>query len=166
MFFALIAQLHTLTLKGIEKRRIAREFKRLESANATFKSELDETKKKMSEVAATLVKKGDAQEKKVIGELQIIEGLIREFASSIAKKAKEVPHPAPQTAQADTGDAHAGAARAAAGAYRRPAASRNHPPLARRKPRRSLSAADRQPAAAQGALLRSAVAAALRTTAR
>jgi cyclic-di-GMP phosphodiesterase, flagellum assembly factor TipF len=97
--FALFAQLHAAALKALERRRVNRQFDQLEAANGAIKSELDETRQKMAEVTAAIAKRGDAQEKKVIGELQIIEGLIREFTATIAKNAKDVPHEEPAIAE-------------------------------------------------------------------
>jgi cyclic-di-GMP phosphodiesterase TipF (flagellum assembly factor) len=87
--FAFFVQLHMLTARGAERRRIAREIVRLETDNGAIRQELEETRSKMAEVGAAFARRGDAQEKKVIGELQIIEGLIREFTASIATKSAE-----------------------------------------------------------------------------
>ena len=102
--FALLAQVHAAALKAFERRRVNGQFHRLETANGAIKNELDETRQKMAEVMAAVAKRGDAQEKKVVGELQIIEGLIREFAGSIATKAKEIPHDEPESVERATAE--------------------------------------------------------------
>ena len=89
--FITAAQFHTLALKRSERRRIDGEIARLETLNGAVRTDLEEARRKMTEVTAALAKRGEIQEKKVIGELQIIEGLIREFAAAMARKAKQVP---------------------------------------------------------------------------
>jgi cyclic-di-GMP phosphodiesterase TipF (flagellum assembly factor) len=87
--FALFAHGHALALRQGERRRFAREILRLDVANAAIRAELEDTRNKMSEVGTAFARRGDAQERKVIGELQLIEGLIREFTASIAAKSAE-----------------------------------------------------------------------------
>ncbi len=60
----------------------------LRAANLSIRSELEDAREKMTDVSLALAKKTELQEKKMVGELQIIEGLIREFAGSIANRAK------------------------------------------------------------------------------
>jgi cyclic-di-GMP phosphodiesterase TipF (flagellum assembly factor) len=73
------------------KREIEEDMEALHDANVSIKSSLDETKRTMADVTTALAKRSDAQQKKMVGELQIIEGLIREFASNVARKAAEQP---------------------------------------------------------------------------
>ena len=63
----------------------------LKFAYQSVKTQLEETRKKMADVTMALAKRSDAQEKKVVGELQLLEGLIREFAGNIARKSKDEP---------------------------------------------------------------------------
>ena len=77
------AAAHTRT-----RRIFRRQIGELRQANAAMRSQLEEARSGWADVAAVLTQKSDAQERKVVGELQMIEGLIREFASNIAEKAR------------------------------------------------------------------------------
>jgi cyclic-di-GMP phosphodiesterase TipF (flagellum assembly factor) len=79
-------------------REIEEDMDDLRAANLTVKSALDETKKKVAEVTLVIAEKSEAREKKIAGELQILEGLVRNFAAN-AIKLKE-PLPAIAAAQA------------------------------------------------------------------
>jgi len=58
------------------------------AANQAVRAALDETKRQVAEATLAIAKKSEAREKKITGELQIIEGLIRDFATNLAAKAK------------------------------------------------------------------------------
>ena len=77
----------------------------LRNANMAVKTALDDTKKKVAEVTLAIAQKSDAREKKITGELQIIEGLVREFASNIAVRPREATAnvPDPRAAGANHG---------------------------------------------------------------
>jgi cyclic-di-GMP phosphodiesterase, flagellum assembly factor TipF len=66
-------------------REIEEDMEDLRAANVTVKSALDDTKKKVAEVTLSIAEKSEAREKKIAGELQIIEGLVRNFASNALK---------------------------------------------------------------------------------
>ena len=89
LVFLALNQAHAGIARARLKKTLKKDIGQLRIANSSVKAQLDETRVKMAEVTTALAKKSDAQEKKVVGELQIIEGLIREFAASIAKKSKE-----------------------------------------------------------------------------
>lgn len=63
------------------KRKMAQDVRLLSASNASVKAELDEARRKIADVTTALAKRSDAQEKKVIGELQLIETMIRNFAT-------------------------------------------------------------------------------------
>jgi cyclic-di-GMP phosphodiesterase TipF (flagellum assembly factor) len=60
----------------------------LRAANEAVKAALDDTKRQVAEATLAIAKKSEAREKKITGELQIIEGLIRDFATNVAAKQK------------------------------------------------------------------------------
>jgi len=78
----------------------------LRAANQAVTAALDQTKRQMAEATLAIAQKSEAREKKITGELQIIEGLIREFASSVANKTKQQQAlPATRSAPAFAGQA-------------------------------------------------------------
>lgn len=96
MMAVAMALLFTMQMRsGQLRKRLAREVNEdmegLRETTSTIKLALDDTKQTMAEVTTALAVKSDAQQKKMVGELQIIEGLIREFATNVAKKAADVP---------------------------------------------------------------------------
>ncbi len=80
---------------AIAEARKEREFREeldgLRAANSAIKSEFDEARQKMTETTLALAKRSETQEKKMVGELQIIEGLIRGYAGKPANRTKHEP---------------------------------------------------------------------------
>jgi cyclic-di-GMP phosphodiesterase TipF (flagellum assembly factor) len=93
--FTVVTQLHGGISRWSMRRRLGGDIDELKRANAQVKTELDETRKRMAEATLVLAKRSESQEKKVVGELQIIEGLLREFAASISRKANAPASPSP-----------------------------------------------------------------------
>jgi len=91
ILFLCLVQLRAAVLRAREQGDMEDSFKDVRATNFAIQQALEDTKMKIAEVAAALNRKTDAQEKKVTSELQIIEGLIREFAGSIAAKSKDHP---------------------------------------------------------------------------
>jgi cyclic-di-GMP phosphodiesterase TipF (flagellum assembly factor) len=87
----MIMQVQGLTAQAKLKHRLAKNIRDLRLAHAATRAELDSAQGKWRETADALTQKTDAQQKKMVGELQIIEGLIREFATNIAHKAQSQP---------------------------------------------------------------------------
>ena len=85
--FTFMSQFHGGISRWRLRRGFTREFGALKNANLSVKAELEETRKRMAEATLILAKRTESQEKKVVGELQIIEGLVREFAASLSRKA-------------------------------------------------------------------------------
>jgi cyclic-di-GMP phosphodiesterase TipF (flagellum assembly factor) len=86
VLFLLMLQLRAGLTRLREARALEEDLDTLRSANAKMRSVIEETRKNMADVTQALARRSESQEKKVVGELQIIEGLIRDFASGIAKK--------------------------------------------------------------------------------
>jgi cyclic-di-GMP phosphodiesterase TipF (flagellum assembly factor) len=92
LFFLFAAQsVFTAVADRRKEREFSDELENLRTANVSMRSALDASKQKMAEVATALAKKSEAQEKKMVGELKIIEGLIRDFAGNLASRAKRAP---------------------------------------------------------------------------
>jgi cyclic-di-GMP phosphodiesterase TipF (flagellum assembly factor) len=86
-----VLQVRGALLRARRLREIEGGMADLRAANVSVKSALDDTKKKVAEVTLAIAQKSEAREKKITGELQVIEGLVREFASNIAVKLKTLP---------------------------------------------------------------------------
>jgi cyclic-di-GMP phosphodiesterase TipF (flagellum assembly factor) len=69
----------------------------LRAANEAVRAALDDTKRQVAEATLAIAQKNEAREKKITGELQIIEGLIRDFASNATAKAKMPALPSPHS---------------------------------------------------------------------
>ena len=78
-------QMRGALVRGRRLREIEEDMDDLRATNVTVRSALDETKKKVAEVTLSFVQKNEEREKKIAGELQIIEGLVRNFASNAVK---------------------------------------------------------------------------------
>lgn len=57
----------------------------LRAANEAVRAALDDTKRQVAQATLAIAQKSDAREKKITGELQIIEGLIRDFATNATR---------------------------------------------------------------------------------
>jgi cyclic-di-GMP phosphodiesterase, flagellum assembly factor TipF len=89
------------------KRRLAKNVRDLRLAHAATRAELEAARGNWRETADALTQRSDAQQKKMVGELQIIESLIREFAANIAHKAQTEPRgeePTPTRGPSYAGD--------------------------------------------------------------
>ena len=78
-------QMRGALVRARRLREIEEDMDDLRAANVTVRSALDETKKKVADVTLSIVQKNEEREKKIAGELQIIEGLVRNFASNAVK---------------------------------------------------------------------------------
>lgn len=85
------AQFHMGLLRRKDRKRIAHDIKMLKSADLSFQKSLSETTGKISELTQMVETKTDENNRKIVAELQILEGLMREFAGRISNKAKELP---------------------------------------------------------------------------
>jgi cyclic-di-GMP phosphodiesterase, flagellum assembly factor TipF len=71
------------------KRQAAREIANLKRANAAIELALHETHDAMEEMNKAIEARASAQGRKIVAELQVLESLMREFASRISDKAKD-----------------------------------------------------------------------------
>ena len=72
-------------------RAATREISKLKQANAVIEQTLGETQSKMEDMRQAIEAKANAQGRKIVAELQVLETLMREFAVKISAKAKEEP---------------------------------------------------------------------------
>ena len=149
--FLFTQQMSAAFARRHDKRATAREITALRRMSLEFEQSLAATRQRMDDLTTQIEARTDAQGKKIVSELQVLESLMREFASRVSKSAR--------AAQAEIGPQHVmqtGRRQGSAGAYLasmgEKRSSGNHSRQPGRKPRRSLSAAHRQPAAAQAAL--------------
>lgn len=86
--FLFAAQVHAGAHRGRERRMFAREIQGLKKAGRQTQTVLEETRAKMEEMNAAIEERSNAQGKKIVSELKMLEGLMREFAGRITEKAK------------------------------------------------------------------------------
>jgi cyclic-di-GMP phosphodiesterase, flagellum assembly factor TipF len=91
LILVLASQLHASILRKREKRESKREIASLKRTSEAFAFALQETQAKIEFVKTSVEENATAQRKKIVAELQMLEGLMREFATRIATKAKEIP---------------------------------------------------------------------------
>jgi cyclic-di-GMP phosphodiesterase TipF (flagellum assembly factor) len=89
----LATQLHGANLRRRERRAAKREIGDLKRLNKEFVRALEETHVKIDDVKAATAARANEQSRKIVAELQMLEGLMREFSSRITERAKEVPEP-------------------------------------------------------------------------
>ncbi len=95
ILFGLVAlllamQLHGALLRRRERSRSAREIAGLKRASQEFVRALEETHLKIEDVKKTGAARASEQTRKIVSELQMLEGLMREFSARITEKAREV----------------------------------------------------------------------------
>jgi cyclic-di-GMP phosphodiesterase TipF (flagellum assembly factor) len=101
---ALLAQLHGAVLRRRERGTAGEEIAQLKRNGKDFFLALAEMQRKITQVEEAADARADAQSRKIVSELKMLEGLMREFAGRISQKAKEVKEaeaaPAPEIVQA------------------------------------------------------------------
>jgi len=85
---------------GLEIRKArkasGREIAGLKRANAAIEVALDQARSRMEDIDKQVAARADAQGKKIVAELTVLESLMREFAGRISDKAKAAAEPAPE----------------------------------------------------------------------
>ncbi len=76
-----------------QRKTSAREISGLKRANAAIELALTQTESRIDEVSKAVQARADAQGKKIVAELQVLESLMRDFAQRISTKAKSEPVP-------------------------------------------------------------------------
>ncbi len=84
-------ELHAMYLRRREKREARREIAGLKQTSRELALALQDTHVKIETVKSAVEAHASAQSRKIVAELQMLEGLMREFATRISAKAKDVP---------------------------------------------------------------------------
>jgi cyclic-di-GMP phosphodiesterase TipF (flagellum assembly factor) len=84
-------QLDSAIRRRRETRITENEIAGLKRVSFHFEQALDETRTKMEEMNKALEAKSNAQSRKIVAELQVLESLMRDFASKVANSAKAQP---------------------------------------------------------------------------
>jgi len=84
-------QLDSAIRRRRETRITENEIAGLKRVSFHFEQALDETRTKMEEMNKALEAKSNAQSRKIVAELQVLESLMRDFASKVANSAKVQP---------------------------------------------------------------------------
>jgi cyclic-di-GMP phosphodiesterase TipF (flagellum assembly factor) len=71
-----------------DKRNTARDIANLRSMSMDFDQQLQATRRRMDEINNQIETRTDAQSKKIVSELKVLESLMREFASRVSKSAR------------------------------------------------------------------------------
>jgi cyclic-di-GMP phosphodiesterase TipF (flagellum assembly factor) len=92
--FLFLLQVAGTYTRRTDKRIVAREMALLRKRNLEFERELGETQSRVTDLDAQFAQATRMREKKIVSELKVLEGLMREFAGRVALNAKAVPHEA------------------------------------------------------------------------
>jgi cyclic-di-GMP phosphodiesterase TipF (flagellum assembly factor) len=93
-------QLRASVTRAHERRIFEHDLTALRTANFEMRAALDDAKKNMTDATVALAQRSDSQEKKLTGDLQLIERLIREFATRTMARAAVEATPIPANAAA------------------------------------------------------------------
>ena len=85
------AQIHASLLRRSDRRAARKEIAALTQAGFTFSKELSDTRVRIDQLKSDMEAKTSAQSRKILTELSMLEGLMREFAAKIAERAQQVP---------------------------------------------------------------------------
>jgi cyclic-di-GMP phosphodiesterase TipF (flagellum assembly factor) len=84
-------QIHAAIRRRRDKKSADREIAGLKRVSFQFEQALNDTRSKMDDLSKAIEAKTNAQGKKIVAELQVLETLMREFASKVANGAKAQP---------------------------------------------------------------------------
>src|ERR1700704_1858017 len=84
-------QIHAAFRRRRDKRIADREIAGLKRVSFQFEQALSDTRVKMDDMSKAIEAKSNAQSRKIVAELQVLETLMREFASKVSSSAKQVP---------------------------------------------------------------------------
>jgi len=84
-------QSHAALRRRRDKRIADREIAGLKRVSFQFEQALNDTRVKMDDMSKTIEARSSAQNKKIVAELQVLETLMREFATKVSSRAKLEP---------------------------------------------------------------------------
>ena len=102
ILFLIQIQADTAVLHMRESKFQKKEIANIKRSGAVVQTALAETQAKMEEVTKAVEARASAQSRKIVSELQVLESLMREFASRVSNKAKSEPGGATATARSTT----------------------------------------------------------------
>jgi cyclic-di-GMP phosphodiesterase TipF (flagellum assembly factor) len=102
ILFLIQIQADTAVLHMRESKFQKKEIANIKRSGAVVQTALAETQAKMEEVTKAVEARASAQSRKIVSELQVLESLMREFASRVSNKAKSEPGGATSTARSTT----------------------------------------------------------------
>jgi cyclic-di-GMP phosphodiesterase, flagellum assembly factor TipF len=82
-------QIHAALRRRRDKRRADREIAGLKRVSFQFEQALNDTRSKMDDMSKAIEAKTSAQNRKIVAELQVLESLMRDFASKVSNSAKK-----------------------------------------------------------------------------
>src|SRR3569833_4105413 len=85
------SQIHAGLRRRREKRITDREITGLKRVSFQFEQALNDTRAKMADMSKAIEAKHSAQNKKIVAELQVLESLMRDFASKVSRNAAQQP---------------------------------------------------------------------------
>jgi len=86
-------QIHAALRRRRDKRIADREIAGLKRVSFQFEQALNDTRAKMDDMSKAIDAKTSAQNRKIVAELQVLETLMREFATKVSNSAKREPAP-------------------------------------------------------------------------
>ncbi|MBL6938016.1 MAG: EAL domain-containing protein [Alphaproteobacteria bacterium] len=92
------SQMHAAWRRGREKHITDREITGLKRVSFQFEQALNDTRSRMDDMSKAIEAKHSAQNRKIVAELQVLESLMRDFASKVSRNAVQQPaadRPAP-----------------------------------------------------------------------
>jgi cyclic-di-GMP phosphodiesterase TipF (flagellum assembly factor) len=89
--FVCVQQITAGFARRRDKRGIAREMAHLRKSHLQFESALNDTRSRLGELGGLIEQHSNAQEKKIVAELKVLETLMRDFAGKISRGAAGVP---------------------------------------------------------------------------
>ena len=90
-----------------DKRAVAREFAQIRKMTMEFQDQLDEVRDRVGALDGLIDERTNAQSRKIVSELKVLESLMREFAGRISRSVMPPPQPVPVLAAPVTGPASA-----------------------------------------------------------
>ena len=93
LVFLGIQQVNAALVRRKDKRAYAKEFSKLHSAAMEFQTQLNDTRDRIAALDLAMEERSNAQGRKIVAELKVLESLMREFAGKISRSATPVEVP-------------------------------------------------------------------------
>lgn len=84
-----VLQFRIARARRLEIRELEEDLEDLRAADSAMRTALEDTKRKVAEVTFAIAKKSDAQERRMAGELQILESLVRGLGSNMERNTEQ-----------------------------------------------------------------------------